>query len=608
MQRRLVKDGQIEYNNRDMKRTFNIQAAQLAGEKISVSGWVHSRRDHGGLIFVDLRDHTGLLQLVFNSDNPEAFSLADELRDEFVVRAEGMVCERAAGLKNDKIPTGAVELVVERLTLLNRAETLPIQPFAEENQAGEDLRFKYRYLDLRRQKMQQMLKKRAEMYRRMHQYMDDRDFIEIQTPILANSSPEGARDFLIPSRLQENKFYALPQAPQQFKQLLMVGGVPRYYQLAACFRDEDPRADRLYGEFYQLDLEMSFVEDGEEVRQEVEPLIRQLATDFAGKKLLDLSDLSVGDGQPIPRISYRDAMETYGSDKPDLRFGMELIELTDVFANTEFGVFKQAECIKAICVKNGASLSRKQIDQFTNVAKSEGAGGLAYITYQDGEAKSPIAKFLSETELTAIQQKTGAADGDAVFFGADTRPVVNAVLGRLRNEFAAHFNLKDPSVVAFAWIIDFPFYEWDDHGKKLDFGHNPFGMPKGGLQALESATTDADKLAIVADQFDMVMNGYEICSGGVRNHNPAVLYKVFDLLGFSESYVEEKFGAMLNAFKYGAPPHAGCAFGVDRILMELIDETNVRETLAFPKNGSGVDVMMDSPSTVDPAQLKELGL
>ncbi len=608
MQRRLVKDGQIEYNNRDMKRTFNIQAAQLAGEKISVSGWVHSRRDHGGLIFVDLRDHTGLLQLVFNSDNPEAFSLADELRDEFVIRAEGMVRERAAGLKNDKIPTGAVELVVERLTLLNRAETLPIQPFAEENQAGEDLRFKYRYLDLRRPKMQQMLKKRAEMYRRMHQYMDDRDFIEIQTPILANSSPEGARDFLIPSRLQEGKFYALPQAPQQFKQLLMVGGVPRYYQLAACFRDEDPRADRLYGEFYQLDLEMSFVEDGEEVRQEVEPLMRQLATEFAGKKLLDLSGLAVGDGSPIPRISYRDTMETYGSDKPDLRFGMELIELTDVFANTEFGVFKNAECIKAICVKNGASLSRKQIDQFTDIAKSEGAGGLAYITYQDGEAKSPIAKFLSETELVSIQQKTGAADGDTVFFGADTRPVVNAVLGRLRNEFATHFNLKDPSVVALAWIIDFPFYEWDDRGKKLDFGHNPFSMPKGGLQALEAAATDADKLAIVADQFDMVMNGYEICSGGVRNHNPAVLYKVFDLLGFSESYVEEKFGAMLNAFKYGAPPHAGCAFGVDRILMELIDETNVRETLAFPKNGSGVDVMMDSPSTVDPAQLKELGL
>ena len=610
-------------------RILAVKTSDEVGKTITVAGWVHSRRDHGGLIFIDLCDHTGLVQLVINPDRAEAFRLAESLRDEFVIRVSGVVTERGEGLKNPNIASGNVEIVVENLEILNRAETLPIQPFAEENQAGEDLRFKYRYLDLRRPKMQQMLKKRAEMYRRMHQYMDDRDFIEIQTPILANSSPEGARDFLIPSRLQEGKFYALPQAPQQFKQLLMVGGVPRYYQLAACFRDEDPRADRLYGEFYQLDLEMSFVEDGEEVRREVEPLMRQLATDFAGKKLLDLSGLAVGDGSPIPRISYRDAMETYGSDKPDLRFGMELIELTEVFADTEFGVFKNAECIKAICVKNGASLSRKQIDQFTDIAKSEGAGGLAYIKYvtikNADEAQgyvipmhtnvpcfydviSPVAKFLSDEEHKLLIEKMNPEDGDVIFFGADTRPVVNAVLGRLRNEFAAHFNLKDPSVVAFAWIIDFPFYEWDDHGKKLDFGHNPFGMPKGGLEALESATTDAEKLAIVADQFDMVMNGYEICSGGVRNHNPAVLYKVFDLLGFSESYVEEKFGAMLNAFKYGAPPHAGCAFGVDRILMELIDETNVRETLAFPKNGSGVDVMMDSPSTVDPAQLKELGL
>ena len=589
-------------------RILAAETSKKVGENITVAGWVHSRRDHGGLIFIDLRDHTGLVQLVINPDRKDVFSLAESLRDEFVVRACGVVTERGEGLKNPNIASGDVEIVVDNLEILNRAETLPIQPFAEDNQAGEELRFKYRYLDLRRPKMQNMLKKRAEMYRRIHKYMDDRDFIEIQTPILANSSPEGARDFLIPSRLQEGKFYALPQAPQQFKQLLMVGGVPRYYQLAACFRDEDPRADRLYGEFYQLDLEMSFAENGEEVRTEVEPLMKQLATDFAGKKLLDLSDLAVGDGNSIPRISYCDAMETYGSDKPDLRFGMELIELTDVFLGTEFGVFKNAECIKAICVKNGASLSRKQIDNFTNIAKSEGAGGLAYITYQDGEAKSPIAKFLSEKELADIQQKTGAVDGDAVFFGADSRSVVNAVLGRLRNEFASHFNLKDPSVVAFAWIIDFPFYEWDERSKKLDFGHNPFSMPKGGLQALESAETDAEKLSIVADQFDMVMNGYEICSGGVRNHNPAVLYKVFGLLGFSEAYVEEKFGAMLGAFKYGAPPHAGCAFGVDRILMELTDEQNVRETLAFPKNGSGVDVMMNSPSVVDPAQLRELGL
>ena len=612
-------------------RVLAAETSAEVGKNITVAGWVHSRRDHGGLIFIDLRDHTGLVQLVINPEQAEAFRLAESLRDEFVIRASGVVTERGEGLKNPNIASGDVEIVVENLEILNRAETLPIQPFAEENQAGEDLRFKYRYLDLRRPTMQQMLKKRAEMYRRMHQYMDTRDFIEIQTPILANSSPEGARDFLIPSRLQEGKFYALPQAPQQFKQLLMVGGVPRYYQLAACFRDEDPRADRLYGEFYQLDLEMSFVEDGEEVRQEVEPLMRQLATDFAGKKLLDLSDLPVGDGSSIPRISYRDAMETYGSDKPDLRFGMELIELTNVFANTEFGVFKNAECIKAICVKNGASLSRKQMDEFTKIAQSEGAGGLPYIkvgengSYTAGvkinlnssdgvksdfiEAlSSPIIKFLTRDEMVQTANILDAESGDLIVFGADNRSVVNAVLGRLRNEFAAHFNLKKSDEVALAWIIDFPFYEWDDHGKKLDFGHNPFGMPKGGLEALESATTDAEKLAIVADQFDMVMNGYEICSGGVRNHNPAVLYKVFDLLGFSESYVEEKFGAMLNAFKYGAPPHAGCAFGVDRILMELIDETNVRETLAFPKNGSGVDVMMDSPSKVDPVQLRELGL
>lgn len=580
-------------------RTLSLQAPERIGQEITVEGWVHSRRDHGGLVFVDLRDHTGVLQLVINPEHAdEAFHIAEELRDEYVIRAVGVVNERAPELQNDKIPTGRVELAVETMTILNRAEALPIQPFAEA-QANEELRFKYRYLDLRRPKIQEMLQRRAEMYRRIHAYMDEREFIEIATPILANSSPEGARDFLIPSRLQEGKFYALPQAPQQFKQLLMVGGVPRYYQLAACFRDEDPRADRLYGEFYQLDCEMSFVEDGEEVRQTVEPLMKELATDFAGKTLLT---------DDIPRIPYAEAMETYGSDQPDLRYDMKLVELTDVFADTAFGVFKNAECVKAICVKNGASLSRKQIDGFTDIAKNEGAGGLAYITYDQGEAKSPIAKFLSEAELAAVKEKMGARDGDTLFFGVDARPVVNAVLGRLRIAFADHFGLKDPNVVAYAWIVDFPFYEWDDRGKKLDFGHNPFSMPKGGMAALEAAATDAEKLAIVADQYDMVMNGYEICSGGVRNHNPDVLYKVFDILGFSKSYVEEKFGAMLGAFKFGAPPHAGCAFGVDRILMEFMNETNVREVVAFPKNGSGVDVMMNSPSIVDPAQLTELGL
>lgn len=578
-----------------MERILATSTPERVGAQVAVSGWVHARRDHGGLIFIDLRDHTGLVQLVINPEHNAAFTIAEQLRDEFVVRAVGTVTERADSLKNDKIPTGSIEIVVESLTILNRAEALPIQPFAEA-QANEDLRFKYRYLDLRRPKMQSMLKKRAEMYRRIHAFMDTREFIEIATPILANSSPEGARDFLIPSRLQQGKYYALPQAPQQFKQLLMVGGVPRYYQLAACFRDEDPRADRLYGEFYQLDMEMSFVEDGDEVRCTIEPLIKELVTDFAGKKLL---------AEDIPRIPYVEAMDKYGSDKPDLRYGMELIELTDIFTDTEFGVFKNAPMVKAICVKNGASMSRKQIDDLTDIAKAAGAGGLAYFMYRDGEVQSPIVKFMNDGELNAVRERMGAEEGDAIFFGADQRSVVNTVLGKLRVELADIFNLKDPSVVALAWIVDFPFYEWDDRAKKIDFGHNPFSMPKGGLEALRNTE---DKLQVIGDQYDMVMNGYEICSGGVRNHNPEILYEVFNILGYSKEYVEEKFGAMLSAFQYGAPPHAGCAFGVDRILMELLNEQNVREVVAFPKNGSGVDVMMNSPSTVSGVQLKELGL
>lgn len=581
-----------------MMRTLINQAAACLGQTITVKGWVHSRRDHGGLVFIDLRDHTGLLQLVVNPETKQAFQAAENVRDEYVIAVTGAVHEREPELRNPNIETGMIELKAAELTVLNKSEVLPIQPFADA-QANEELRLKYRYLDLRRPKMQEMLAKRADYYARMRAYMEQHDFIEVATPILANSSPEGARDFLIPSRMHPGKMYALPQAPQQFKQLLMVGGIPRYYQLAACFRDEDPRADRLYGEFYQLDLEMSFVEDGEEVRSLTEPLIRQLVTDFAGKQLLS-SD--------IPRLSYAEAMERYGSDKPDLRYGMELIELTDVFQDSDFGVFKQAVAgggaVKAICVKGGAALSRSQIDKFTDIARSEGAGGLAYLTYKDGQVQSPIAKFMSEKELTEVKNRSQAEDGDAVFFGADERGKVNAVLGRLRSEFADHFELKDPNVVALAWVIDFPFYEKDAKTGKLDFGHNPFSMPKGGLKALKTE----DKLQIVADQFDMVANGYEVCSGGVRNHSPEVLYKVFGILDFTPEYVEEKFGAMLNAFKYGAPPHAGCAFGVDRLFMVLMGEDNIREIVAFPKNGSGVDVMMNSPSAAEPAQLKELSI
>jgi aspartyl-tRNA synthetase len=597
-----------------MTRTLAEETAGKIGETVTVSGWVNSRRDHGGLIFIDLRDHTGILQLVINPENADAFALAENVRDEYVISVTGTIKERDEGLKNPHIPTGNVELVVSELQLLNKSEPLPIAVRDEGQQSNEELRLKYRYLDLRRPKMQQRLRQRAEMYRRMHEYMDGQDFVEVTTPILANSSPEGARDFLVPSRLRPGEFYALPQAPQQFKQLLMVGGVPRYYQLAAAFRDEDSRADRLYGEFYQLDMEMSFVDDGETVRTLMEPLIKSLVRDFAGKQLLT---------DDVPRIPYAQAMEEYGSDKPDLRFDMKLVELSDVFKDTEFGVFKDAlangGAVKAIRVPGGASLSRKQIDTFTEIAKSEGAGGLAYITFDNGKAEgtvvrsygkeitahSPIVKHMGQTELDAVAERMNVEDGDTLFFGVDTRATVNKVLGRLRNEFATHFNLKDPNVIALAWIIDFPFYEMDEKSGKLDFGHNPFSMPRGGADAVEAAE---NKLDIVADQYDMVMNGYEICSGGVRNHNPETLYKVFGVLGYDKTYVEGKFGAMINAFKFGAPPHAGCAFGIDRMFMELVGEDNIREVVAFPKNGSGVDTMMSSPSSVDPTQLRDLNI
>ena len=564
-------------------------------QTVTVAGWVNSRRDHGGLIFIDLRDHQGIIQLVITPENNQAFTLAESLRDEFVISATGLIRERAADLKNPNIETGDIELVVESIELLNRSDTPPVNTHDDGPESSEELRLKYRYLDLRRPSMQKTLKRRAKFYSYLRNYMDQHDFIEVTTPILANSSPEGARDFLVPSRLKPGLFYALPQAPQQFKQLLMVGGLPRYYQIAPCFRDEDPRADRLYGDFYQLDCEMSFVDNGETVRQTVEPLIKSLVTDFAGKKLFS---------EEIPRISYQEAMEKYGVDKPDLRYGMEMIELTEILKDTSFKVF-QSPCVKAICVENGASLTRSQIDQFTEKARKLGASGLAYIMYENGTEKSPIAKFLQPEELAKIKEATGAKDGDAVFFCSDDRAKVNKILGQLRIAFADHFKLKDDSIVALCWIVDFPFYEWNDGERKIDFGHNPFSMPKGGLAALEAAETDEEKLAIVADQYDMVMNGYEICSGAVRNHNPEIMYKVFDILGYGHEYVEKRFGGMLNAFKFGAPPHAGCAFGIERIFMVLNDTKNIRDIVAFPKNGSGIDLMMSSPSFVDEYQLKD---
>ena len=576
-------------------RNLATQLKANPNQPVHLAGWVNSRRDHGGLIFIDLRDHTGVIQLVITPDTPAAFKIAETLRDEFVISATGIVRERAPELKNPNLPTGDLEVVVSELALINKSEPLPVNTHDEGAPSSEELRLKYRYLDLRRPSAQRILKRRAEFYRFMRDYMDAHGFIEIATPILANSSPEGARDFLVPSRLHPGQFYALPQAPQQFKQLLMVGGVPRYYQIAPCFRDEDPRADRLYGDFYQLDLEMSFVDDGEVVRQTVEPLIKNLVTDFAGKTLLT---------PDIPRYTYREVMEKYGTDKPDLRYNLELVDLTDALQSSSFKVF-QTPCVKAIRVPGGAQFTRKQIDEFTELARRHGAGGLAYILYENDTVRSPIAKFLTESELAAIQSLTGAENGDAVFFGAGERADVNRILGVMRIAFADALGLKDDQVVALCWVVDFPFYEWDDGAEKLDFGHNPFSLPKGGLKALRE--TD-DKLQIVADQYDMVMNGYEICSGAVRNYNPEIMYEAFGILGYDHDYVAQRFGGMLSAFKFGAPPHAGCAFGIDRIFMVLESITNIRDIVAFPKNGSGVDLMMNSPSPVDLDQLEDAGI
>lgn len=580
-----------------MSRTLALDAPNNIGQSITLAGWVNNSRDHGGLIFIDLRDHTGLVQLTVHPEQAEAFATAGTVRDEFVIRATGKVVKRAAELANANIPTGTIEIEVSNLEILNKSEVLPFPVSHGTEEVNEELRLKYRFLDLRRPKMQDRLRRRDQFNTKIREYMHGRDFTEVTTPILTSSSPEGARDYLVPSRLHPGKFYALPQAPQQFKQLLMVGGLPKYFQIAPCFRDEDPRADRHPGEFYQLDLEMSFVESGSQVIEEIEPLITSLVQDFAGKKVLQ---------SPAPRIPYNEAMDKYGSDKPDLRFGMEMVDLTEDFTSTEFTVFagaiKNGGVVKALCATGASGFSRSQIDELTEQAKRDGAGGLAYILMTEDGPKSPILKFLSEAEITAISDKTGAKTGDAIFFGADERIVVNKVLGNLRSTLGDMLNLKDPNTIALAWIVDFPLYEYSESEKKIDFSHNPFSMPVGGLTAFDNT----DPLDIKADQYDMVANGYEICSGAVRNYNPEVMYKAFGIVGISEEEVNQKFAAMINAFKFGAPPHGGCAFGLDRLFMILENEPNIREVIAFPKNGSAIDTLMDAPSDVTVAQLKDL--
>ncbi len=622
-----------------MKRTLCIETPKLIGQTVSLSGWVNSRRDHGGVIFIDLRDHTGIVQLAIHPDQAESFAVADKCRDEFVIKVEGQVVERSDATKNPNLPTGNVELTTYELKLLNSSKPIPFQVahgHGEEQVSNEDIRLKYRFLDLRREKMQGMLVKRHKMIKFIRDWMDSQGFIEITTPILTSSSPEGARDYLVPSRLHPGKFYALPQAPQQFKQLLMVSGVPKYFQIAPCFRDEDPRADRSPGEFYQLDLEIAFADKDETVFQELEPLFIKITEEWAGKTCLQ---------KPFPRIPYLTAMEEYGSDRPDLRFEMKLIDLTNQLTSTQFTVFSKAihpptgggGVVKALCCKGGAKLTRSQIDELTEFVKKEGAGGLAYIVYDDAKSnlsappaehlpskgektattvspspseerdgerlqlKSPILKFLSESEISSILTKTNAQPGDIIFFGADSREIVNKVLGKLRDRLGEMFELKDPGLIAWAWITDFPMYELNKDGK-LDFMHNPFSMPQGGMEALEKE----DPLSIRAYQYDIIANGLELSSGAIRNYKPEIMYKAFELVGYDKKTVDEKFGGMIRAFEYGAPPHGGFAPGIDRLLMLLENEHNIREVIAFPKNGSAEDVMMSAPGTVDEKQLKEL--
>jgi aspartyl-tRNA synthetase len=564
------------------------------GQSVTLCGWVHRRRDHGGLIFIDLRDRYGLTQVVIDP-NSSAFKTAEHVRPEWVLKVDGRVRPRIESAVREDNPTGKIEIEVTALEVLHESQTPPFEIDSGAD-VNEELRLKYRFLDLRRPRMQEIMKKRADLIAHIRSYMRERDFVEVQTPILANSSPEGARDYLVPSRIHPGQFYALPQAPQQFKQLLMVAGLDRYFQIAPCFRDEDPRADRHPGEFYQLDLEMSFVEQ-EDVFKVAEPLMIELTHAFSDKTVM---------WDPFPRIRWKDAMNKYGSDKPDLRYDMEIKNVSDLVAGCGFKVFADVVAsegvVHALKVDKGESFTRKDIDELTETAKIHGAKGLAYIVVKENELQSPIVKFLGDDLAKKILERVDARPGDVVFFGADKWLGACKALGAVRVECAKRLNLIDPKKAAWAWIVDFPMYEWSEQDKKIDFSHNPFSMPQGGMEALMTK----DPLDIVAYQYDFVCNGFELTSGAIRNHRPDIMYKAFEIAGYSKEQVDEKFGAMIRAFQYGAPPHGGCAPGIDRLMMVLWECPSIRDIYAFPKNGKAQDVLMNAPSVVDPKQLADL--
>ncbi len=571
--------------------------ATNAGQKVTIAGWVHRRRDHGGVIFLDLRDRSGIVQVTVNPNaSRETLEHVANVRMEWVLQVTGTVQKRPAGMENPKMATGEVEIIAEAVEVLNQAKTLPFMVSGENDLPDENTRLKYRYLDLRRERMTRNLILRHKVVKFMRDFLDKKGFIEIETPILFKATPEGARDYLVPSRLYPGQFYALPQSPQQLKQLLMVAGMDRYFQIARCFRDEDLRGDR-QPEFTQLDLEMSFVQ-----RDDVLALVEQLYTEMLPavaphKKLLS---------SPWPKLSYREALEKYGTDKPDLRFGMELIDVSDIFAKSEFRVFQSAiesgGVIKCIVAPGCAEYSRKEVDALAESAKALGAKGLATLAVTGEGLKGTAAKFIHPAEAEAVQSRTGAKEGDLILFAADQRPIVNKVLGGLRLIFRDRLKLVDPNVMAFAWVVDFPMFDWNEEEQKWDAEHHPFTMPQ--LEDLPKFETDPGE--ILSDAYDMVCNGYEMASGSIRIHRSDIQLKVFQLLGLSGDEIEKKFGHMLEAFEYGAPPHGGIAPGIDRLVMLLADEPNIREVIAFPKNQAARDVMADAPSEVEPKQVKEL--
>jgi aspartyl-tRNA synthetase len=596
MHQALNLNNRLEIMHRYRSHTCNDLKVSDVGQVVKLSGWVHRKRDHGNLLFIDLRDHYGLTQVVLDSASA-AFKIVEGLRAESVICVTGKVVARSADTINDKLPTGHVEIQAQEIEVLSAANELPLPVFGDQ-EYPEDIRLRYRFLDLRRDRIHQNMVLRSKIISGLRRRMTDSGFMEFQTPILTASSPEGARDFLVPSRLHPGKFYALPQAPQQFKQLLMVAGFDRYFQIAPCFRDEDARADRSPGEFYQLDVEMSFVTQ-DDVFAAIEPVLEGLFREFTTRTVTPA---------PFPRITYKDSMLKYGNDKPDLRNPLEIIDVTEVFRNSDFGVFARAiaggAVVRAVPAPKSGDRPRSFFDKMNDWAREQGAAGMGYVILEAGGGKGPIAKNLGDERIAMLRELTGLGDGDGVFFACDKELPAAKLAGFARTRVGEELGLIEKDAYRFCWIVDFPMYEYDEVNKKIDFSHNPFSMPQGGLEALESK----DPLDVLGYQYDIVCNGIELSSGAIRNHKPEIMYKAFDLAGYTRDEVETRFSGMLNAFKYGAPPHGGLAPGVDRIVMLLADEPNIREVILFPMNQKAEDLMMNAPSEVSMHQMRELHL